>query len=268
MGRLAQIASMRRSIIILLSTWVSAGLLSAEPLPITVGDGTINGDRFEPYTNRWEYSIKPPGKDVVKIGIWSDEMVAATVDGHAAYVRKQIAGSYKTGKSTVTVNTFDARTLAPLRREWIDRNPANFTRISFAGKALAVERFAAGPQPGPNAPPPAPIATSAEIQLNASVFDYHGGMWGMILAGAPLRVGFEGSFQTLDEFNPTISTVTFKVVRQEEVTAGPGKKVQAYVVEADSAKGGHLVFWITPEAPYVIRLVFTAGPGEWTYEML
>ncbi len=248
---------------------LSAGLLSAEPLPIAVGDGTINGDRFQPYTNRWEYSIKPPGKDVIKIGIWSDEMVAATVDGHAAFVRTQIATSYKApGKEQITINTFDAHTLAPLRRETRPVNPLNFTRMIFNGRMLAIERLSAGGPPSPGAPPPPPAATNTELTLDAPVYDYHGGMWGMVLAGAPLKVGFEGSFLTLDEFSPTMSPVTFKVVRQEEVAAGPGKKIQTFVVEADSAKGGHLVFWLTPEAPYVIRLVFTAGPGEWTYEML
>ena len=120
--------------------------LQAEPVAIAVGDGTINGDRFQPYSNKWEYSVKPPGKDLIKVGIWSDEMVAATVDGHAAFIRKQVAGNYKNDKTTITVNTFDAHTLAPLRREWIDRNPANFTRLKFAGKG--VERSPAVGNPG------------------------------------------------------------------------------------------------------------------------
>ena len=254
---------------LLLAAGLSGAALRAEPVVIAVGDGTINGDRFQPYTNRWEYSVKAPGQEARKIGIWSDEMVTATVDGHAAFSRKQVAGSYTSDKTTVTVNTFDAHTLAPLRREWIDRNPANFTRLKFAGPAVAVERFATGPQSGPNAAPPPPAIVPVELTLAATVFDYHGGMWGMVFAGAPLQVGFEGSFQTIDEFTPTVSPVKFKVVREEEVAAGPGKKVMAFVVEADSEKGGHLVFWISLRVPYIIRLVFTAGNGAaFTYEML
>ena len=260
---------MRSPKLILLAWGLAFVAARADPRPITVGDGTVTGDHFQPYTNRWEYSVKLPGKDLLKVGIWSDEMTAATVDGHAAFIRKQVAGNYKNDKTTVTLNTFDAHTLAPLRREWIDRNPANYTRLKFSGKIISVERIASGPQPGPAAAPPEPVATGPELTLAAPVFDFHGGMWGMVLAGAPLKVGLEGTFQTLDEFGPTVSTVKFRVVREEETSAGPGKKVMAFVVETDSEKSGHLVFWITPHAPYIIRLSFLAGNGaEFDYRML
>ena len=91
----------------------------------------------------------------------------------------------------------------------------------------------------------------------------------MVLAGAPLTIGYEGTFKTLDEWSPSISTVKFKVVREEEVAAGPGKKVMAFVVEADSPNGGHLTFWVSPKAPYIIRLFFVGGNGaEFDYLMI
>ncbi len=261
---------MRLPKILFLAVGFGLTTLRADHIAITVGDGTINGDRFQPYTNKWEYSITPLGKDKVKLGIWADEMVATTVDGRAAFSRMQTAGRYASpGKTVITINVFDAHTLAPLSREWIAPDPENFTRLKFDGKTIAIERMSSGGRQGPNAPQPAPAAAATELKLDAPVFDYHGGMWGMLLAGAPLKVGFEGSFQTLDEFNPTVSPVKFKVVREEDVAAGAGRTAHTFVVEADSPKSGHLIFWISPQAPYVIKLQFTGGNGAlWSYDMI
>ena len=214
-----------------LAALVVATACTAEPHKIQVGDGTVTGDHFKAYVNRWEYSIKAPGKELQKIGIWTDELVALTQDGHAAFSRKQVASSYKHPESsTVTINVFDAHTLAPLKREWLDRNPENFTRLAFAPRYVTVERWASGPQTSPTEPPPQPLKTPAKLVLEAPVFDYQGGMWGTVLAGAPLKVGFEGTIRSLGEFDTTVEEKTFKVEREEMVAAGAGKVVKAFVI--------------------------------------
>jgi hypothetical protein len=239
----------------------------SEPVTIVVGDGTVSGRRLAPYTNRWEYSRTPAGGQKVTMGLWTDELSADTIEGRAVWVRKQVAHSAnRPGQTIVTVNVFDAFTLEPVRREWTPPDAANYTRIRFNHDRVSIERMASGGKPGPTAPAPPPSAESRDVELRGPVYDYHGGMWGMIFAGAPLKVGLEGTFRTLDEFSPTVSDVRFKVVREEEAFAGEGRTVHVFVVEADSS-AGRLTFWISPQAPYIIKLQFTDGAGAlWSYD--
>lgn len=65
----------------------------------------------------------------------------------------------------------------------------------------------------------------------------------------------------------SVEWVTARVVGRETVAAGSGKSVLAYVTVANTS-AGEFKFWMSAEAPYVIRLVVT-GPrgGQEIFEM-
>jgi hypothetical protein len=47
--------------------------------------------------------------------------------------------------------------------------------------------------------------------------------------------------------------------------AGGGKKAQAWVVKTDD--NGPMTFWLTKEAPYVLKLVYVSAVGTFTYSI-
>jgi hypothetical protein len=51
------------------------------------------------------------------------------------------------------------------------------------------------------------------------------------------------------------ATLASRRIKPEPVEAGSGKQVIAWPVEIDEANKSHLVFWISKEPPYIIKLV-------------
>jgi hypothetical protein len=99
-------------------------------------------------------------------------------------------------------------------------------------------------------------------------------MFGVLLATFPLREGYTATFPTdppeykNKEGAEPVEWLTFRVTGRESVAAGPGRQVEAWVVETDMSFG-HDKFWLTREPPYVIKLIYT-GPrgGKQVFEMM
>jgi hypothetical protein len=115
----------------------------------------------------------------------------------------------------------------------------------------------------------APIATaqteSGEVKLAESIFDYNGGLYGVLLAALPLREGLQATFPTLSEDRDELDWITITVGKEELVDAGPGKQVLAFPVDTEGnyANKSHSTFWVSKEPPYVIKLVSTIPTGKW-----
>src|SRR6476469_8497304 len=83
---------------------------SAPPPGLSVA---ADGSFLRPYTNRWKFTIQPPGGSEVEAGIWTDRMEAATFEGRPVLKRTQVA-EYKKGIRVTFVNVFDPKSMASL----------------------------------------------------------------------------------------------------------------------------------------------------------
>ena len=109
-------------------------------------------------------------------------------------------------------------------------------------------------------------AGQLEPRRKSVLSDYNGGMYGVLLAalsayGGVSKLRFPRSRKTRDE----LELITVVVGKEELVDAGPGKQLMAWPIDTEGnyANKSHSIFWVTKEAPYVIKLVTTIPTGKW-----
>ena len=236
--------------------------LAEEPMRAQAGDALVSGSSFQPYTNLWRMSaVTSSGKQVADLGTWSDDLDYVTVNGRRCLQRTQLATFLKDGTvigRTRTVNVFDPETLAPISRSFTRHSATGdeTTRLLFSQRSIHMEVTSQGK------------TVKNDLRLDTPVFDFYGGMYGLLLAGFPLKPGFSATFPSVDEDKLTMSWVTFRVTGQEMADAGPKGNVETWVVESNTNQGP-MKFWLAKEKPYIIRLEFKAGNGTlWTYRMI
>ena len=214
---------------------------------------TVDGSYVKPYTNLWKTTTSRDGVDQDS-GTWSDSVTAITVDGKPAWRRTQVVTLPKGGSFTY-VNVFEPKTLRPISNAAVVSN-GDYSSHRFAPDGHSMTTFdARGDHRA------LPVETMSP--LAEPVFDYNGGMYGLILRGFPLAVGLRGTVATVDFNNDAILHVPFRVVGRERTEAKPGTFVMTWVVDADfltadhSEDGSIFRFYLSDEAPFVIKLVFT-----------
>ncbi len=226
----------------------AAGLAATpakSPITVHVGDGTLDGSFLQPYNNAWFYSVKLADGSTRPQGIWSDHLQWMTVNGKREMLRVQ-GTSYVTGASNVILNVFDPRTLAPIVSEAHNIDGTILRRTFRGAHVTSVLLAKAGDTTAPQA-----------SDLPEAVYDFNGGMYGILIAALPLAEGLKGTLPAIGDRDMAPSAQPFEVLRQEEVRAGACGRVKAWVVE--SARPGQYTmrFWVTKTAPYIIRLVMT-----------
>src|SRR5215472_15900005 len=215
------------------------------PVTVRVGDGTINGAFLHAYNNAWFYSVRFSDGHVVPEGIWSDHLQQTTVNGRQAMLRVQ-GVSFIRGVSNVTINVFDPQTLAPISSEAHNIDGTIFRR-TFDGTHVTSVTLANANE----------IKNPVATELPQPIYDFNGGMYGLLLASLPLHVGLKGTLPAIADHDFALTAEPFEVLRQETIDAGTRGSVRAWVV--DSAHPGDFTmrFWLTKSAPYIIKLVMT-----------
>jgi hypothetical protein len=100
------------------------------------------------------------------------------------------------------------------------------------------------------------------------VYDFFGGMYGVLLANLPLRTGLTGDLPSIAEFSDSLVPAHYAVIRRERLRAGRLGERDAWVVETGQ-DGAKMTFWLSQQAPYVIRLEIENQNGiRTTFEML
>jgi len=241
---------------ILLPTRIQAQSSAPEPAKIKLADPRMDGSFLKPYKNAWKVVYAFPGKEPFLVGTWTDELAEVELDGRRVFKRTQTADYAKYHILTTYTNVFDPKTMAPISQEFHRSDTGEWAHRDFKGPLVKYRR-------GESADPSG--TRTGELRLDEAIFDYNGGMYGVLLAALPLREGYRARFPTLSEDRDEVDWVTVTVGKQEMVDAGPGKRVMAWPVdtEANYANKGHSIFWISKEAPYVIQLVTTIPAGKW-----
>ncbi len=213
--------------------------------PIGVGAPEVNGARLKPYNNAWLLKVILPDGKTRDQGVWSDHLETATIDGRPALRRVQ-GMTYVNGLNQSVVNTFDPATCGPLVTEGHDKN-GQVLRHTFAGKHVSSEW----------PPDKDKRATKTSFDAAEPLFDFYGGMYGLLLSCFPLKVGYTNTLLALGEDKDEAEPLTFTVVRKEKVSAGSRGMVDAFVTVADTPGRYTQTFWLSPDPPYIIRLLIT-----------
>jgi hypothetical protein len=251
-------ASARHLWLILLSGAVLAGAAPPAPAPrqptLAVGDGTISGRRLMPYANAWMFSVRRPDGRQIDQGIWSDVLRRRDLGGRSVFERVQ-GMTYSNGLMSANINRFDPDTLAPVTGEQ-HAPDGRVVKRSFAGRHVS-SRIT---------PAPGAAEQVHDADLPVPVYDFNGGMYGILLAAQHLRLGYRGVLPAIAEFTDDYDTVPFRVVRRERVRAGYLGPVETWVVEVGEPTA--MTFWISERAPYIIRLVLPMNGGEASFDMI
>jgi hypothetical protein len=224
------------------------------PAKIKPGDFIINGSFLKPYKNVWKIVYAFPGKEPFLVGTWSDELSEIEVNGRHLLKRRQVANYAKYNIITENINVFDPTTMVPVSMEFKRSDTGEWVHRDFDGSTVKFRRGKSSDETK---------VETGQLKLSEPVFDYHGGMYGLLLATFPLKEGFTATIPTLSEDRDEFEWTTFTIGKQESVDAVPGKQVMAWPVEIDEADHDHSIFWISKEAPYVIKLVNIIPKGKW-----
>ncbi len=228
-----------------------------QPAPTTKvkpGDPSLDGPQLKPYRNAWKVVYAFPGKEPFLVGTWSDELSAIELNGRHLLKRTQTADYAKYHIVATYTNVFDPKTMAPVFTDFTRSDTGEWAHRDFRGAVVRYRRGAS-----------AADTRTGEVTLPEPIFDYNGGLYGVLLAALPLKEGLKVALPALSEDRDELDWVTITVGKQELVDAGPGKQVMAWPVdtEANYANRSHSIFWVTKEPPYVIKLVTTIPTGKW-----
>jgi len=225
---------------------------------VHVGDGTLDGSFLKPYDNDWIYVAKGADGTVHPQGIWSDHMQWSVADGKRVMLRVQ-GTTFVNGSANTIVNMFDPHTLAPIKSETHGIDGTIFRRIFDGAHVTSVTLAGPGDKKEPVA-----------ADLPQAVYDFNGGMYGILLASLPLRKGLKGTLPAVADRDPTLTAEPFEVLGRETVHAGARGNLTAWVVESTHPGEYTMRFWLTKTAPYIIRLVMNdeAHHRVLTWDML
>ncbi|HET7840261.1 MAG TPA: hypothetical protein VFM21_01580, partial [Terriglobia bacterium] len=175
--------------------------------------------------------------------------------GRRLFKRTQMADYAKYNIVSTYVNVFDPKTMAPISQDFRRSDTGEWAHRDFDGASVKFRRQSSTQ---------AKLETG-ELKLSGPVFDYNGGMYGVLLAALPLKEGLKASLPTLSEDRDEQEWVTVTVGKPELVDAGPGKQIMAWPIdtEAKYANQSHSIFWVSKESPYVIKLVTIIPGAKW-----
>src|SRR5215471_20828148 len=216
--------------LVLLSWVVLPALMCAQspaPTPIEflkIGDQRVDGSFLKPYKNAWKVVYAFPGKEPFMVGTWSDELTAVDVNGRHLLKRTQTADYAKYNIVTTYVNVFDPKTMSPVSMDFHRNDTGEWAHRDFEGTKVKYRRGNSGDDSK---------TQTGELEMKDPIFDYNGGMYGILLAALPLKEGFTATIPTLSEDRDELDHVTVTVGKQELVDAGPGKQVMAWPIDTE-----------------------------------
>ena len=203
---------------------------------------TLDGRSLSPYTNAWHLSFVKDGK-ATEAGTVTDELTFVEIDGRKLMKRTQIV-KYTSGAFELRdENTFDPATMAPVTMDFW-KNGQLVNHREFDGRFVYFH---------------APGTPMKIVQYSDPVFDFYGGMYGLLIRALPLQAGYSTTLPAVDEDSQEFREVTVHVLRKDPVNAGPGGQIEAWLAEAETSLGA-MRFWIVTSPPYIIRLEWTPDP--------
>jgi len=232
---------------------------------IHVGDHSVTAKNLKPFTNYFKLHLVAPDGTVTEKGDWSDRLEEVSIDGKKVWKRTQVATPPK-GSPQTFVNVFDESTASPISSEFSTKRGV-FYRRQFKGATIERESLLLEKMPAvwPTVVPRGQ-ADHMETKLQEPVFDFAGGMFGILLSCFPLKEGYKVTFPFIAQFGETYQTATTEVQGREKIRT-PAGVFDCYKVYTEQP-AGHLTCWLANKAPYLIKVdAFGANYGDTIFEM-
>src|SRR5215470_5531161 len=212
---------------------------------LVVGDVGVTGAHLKPYTNLWRFTQQKPGEAAEDAGTWSDLLESTVYNGQPAMKRTQIATYEKKGIKLTFVSVFEPKTMKPFVFDYSRSDNGNVRHVEFGPDAVIYRHTdSTGAKP-----------EEARVKLDRNVFDFYGGMYGILISTLPLADGYAAEIPAFDTTKMAIDWVPVRVKGRETVEAGLGKKVETWVVETPTKFYGRMTWWVRKSPPYVIKAV-------------
>src|SRR4030095_6235059 len=244
-------------------------LFATDPATVSVGDKTVDGSFIQPYKNKWKLVGTAPDGSVKEMGTWSDDVQVVDLDGRKVLKRRQ-SWNYGTGIETY-INIVEQKTLTPILSQYVN-SAGLYYRFEYGRDGKTVRYQRSPPTPDDSGPfkVSAPME-QGEIVTDTPVYDFNSGMFGLLIAGFPLKAGYTVRFPVLNVVTPSKvpAWIDCRGEGKETVAAGPGKQVEAWLVVANSPATKEVMrFDLTKEPPDTIRLRQEWQGRDWTFEMM
>jgi len=226
---------------------------------ILPGDARVDGSIIRAATNAWKMTGTSPGGRRTDGGVWRDKIELVERSGLTIIRRTQL-DSGPEGTTTFITET-DQKKLTPILAE-----------VTTPGGLHRVWKFESdhvhSVVNAPSKPGEAARTRESDIAISQPVFDFDGGMFGLLVAGFPLQENFSAKFPVFDPRNG-VAWATYTVIGRERVPAGKKRPIEAWTVEVrDPVRLARMIFSLTKEPPCVIRLQ-EAGEGMfWVFDMI
>ena len=219
---------------------------------VTVGDAKVTGERLQPFTNLWKMTQQKPNEPAGPVGTWSDALENVSFQGRPAMKRTQIAKYDKKNIELRFVSIFDPKTMEPFTFDYARSDNGNVRHVEFQHSTVNYRHTdSTGSKP-----------EEATVKLDQPVFDFYGGMYGLLISSLPLANGYTAEIPAFDTTRMAIDWVPVHVKGRETVEAGAGKKAETWVVETPTRLYGRMTWWVTKEPPYVIKAVLEVPEKE------
>ena len=229
-----------RLLLMLSAATVPVIAAAAESMVLVPGDASVDGSFLQPYSNVWLYTARKPGGETRIQGLWTDQLQFVQRDGKQLLQRVQ-GTVYADGRTTSIVNVFDPKTMTPVESRLHGIDGSLLTRKFDGGRIVSTKAQAGVTE------------ERGEAQLERAPYDFSGGMYGLLIATLPLRTHADLQLADVDEFENKARSAQIHVDRQEWVQAGARGKVHAWVATSNTPDYA-MTFYVTRDAPYVIRL--------------
>ncbi len=202
------------------------------------GNKLVNGTVIKTYTNKWKVTLFNTKNETTPNGIWTDYGQLITLEGKTYFHRVQDLYDPNMNLKDTWINMVEHKTLIPVSFSRI--NPkGGFSYYQFEGNII---------KGSTNLNTKEGKIKEINENVKEKVFDWN--LYGILLAGLPLKKGF---IAKLPFYNAQANALQWLVihVKAPEVMALPGnKKIKAWKIETNQ----NLIFWISNKAPYVIKL--------------
>jgi hypothetical protein len=232
-----------------------AQALAQSPAPekIVPGDPRVDGSFIRTVSNGWKMTGTSPGGKRTEGGVWKDQIEVLERNGKAIIRRTQV-DSGPEGATTFVTET-DRQSLTPIRAEVT--TPSGLHRVlTFASDH--VHSVVTTPAK----------SEEKDIPIAQPVFDFNGGLFGLLVDGFPLKEGFSAAFPVFDP-RSGVAWARYTVVGRERVASGKGRTSEAWTVEVqDPVRVARMLFSLTKEPPYILRLQEIGEGVFWTFDML
>ncbi len=237
----------------------SAAGAVAVPTAIHVEDRVVDGRALVPYDNVWLVSIRYDDGRRSEIGLSTDHVRYRQIDGKRYLTRVEGTTMVRIKEAmpaiarfSMTFNVFEPSTLLPKSGDEYDSDGLHVHR-DFDMQHVVSQTRKRGQS----------SEEKLTIELPEPVYDFNGGMTGLLLATLPLKLGYRARLPAVDE--KAFSLVPLQVAREETIVHA-GRSMHTFVVEI----GGDPIqstYWISRMAPYVIKVEVNVPHAVLSWDM-